>query len=52
MTERLRKAAQIAGLDHENLDMALLVGAMSNLQQWAKDEPHLVALGKVSMCQE
>lgn len=52
MTERLIEAARIAGLDLEAVDMALLVGTLANLKTWSEAEPHLAALGKVSMCQE
>ena len=48
--KNLEMAAKIAKLESEKIDFALLVGGLANLQEWAKKEVHLNALGKQSMC--
>jgi len=50
--KNLEIAAKIAGLDPEKIDLALLVGGLMTLKQWADKEKHLAALGKESMCEE
>ena len=52
INEKLESAAKIAALDPEKIDFALLVGGLANLKEWAEKEPHIIALGKRSMCGE
>lgn len=48
----LELAAKIAGLDHEKLDLPLLVGTLANIKEWSDKEKHLSALGRHSICEE
>ena len=47
---RLIEAASIVDFDTEKMDLALLVGALANLQSWTASEPELKAQGKISIC--
>lgn len=49
--KNLEIAAEIAGLNPEKLDFALLVGGLANLKEWAEAEVHLSKLGRRSMCE-
>lgn len=43
---------RVAGFDTANIDLPLLVGALLRIKQWSESEPHLLALGKRSLCDE
>lgn len=46
------KASVIAGLDVEQIDFAVLVGALVRIKRWTEHEPKLLAAGKRSGCGE
>lgn len=50
MMERLKRAAQLAELDLEAIDLPFLVGGLARLAEWHEAEKHLNALGKESIC--
>lgn len=48
---KMTTAMEVAGFDADTIDLALLVGALAQIKHWAKSEPHLLALGKPSICE-
>jgi hypothetical protein len=52
MDEKMATAMRVAGFDTANIDLPLLVGALLRIKQWTESEPHLLALGKRSLCDE
>ena len=51
MVEKMTTAMQVAGFDADTIDLPLLVGALAQIKRWAESEPHLLALGKQSLCE-
>lgn len=47
---KMTTAMEVVGFDAETIDLALLVGALAQIKHWAEMEPHLLALGKQSLC--
>lgn len=50
MIEKMTNAMQVASFDADTIDLPLLVGALAQIKHWAESEPHLLALGKQSLC--
>lgn len=48
----LERALELTSFDPESIDLPLLIGMFARLKGWAEAEPHLLALGKKSMCAE
>lgn len=50
MIDKITTAMHAANFNPDAIDLPLLVGALAQIKHWAESEPHLLALGKKSLC--
>ena len=51
MINKITTAMEAANFNPDAIDLPLLVGALAQIKHWTESEPHLLALGKQSLCE-